>query len=141
MESIEANKKIVRDFNLEVIQNGKFEFFQQIMHPEFVNHSAPENAQGAANMWDTFSKILRPAFPDLVVTIHEQISERELVTTRKTIEGTHLGNLFGISPTGKRIKINVIDIVRIKEGKYFEHWGINDFAQVINELKMENPQN
>lgn len=42
---------------------------------------------------------------------------------------------MGIEPTGKQIKIDVIDIVRLKDGKYFEHWGINTLQSVIAELK------
>ena len=42
---------------------------------------------------------------------------------------------MGIAPTGKQIKIDVIDIVRLKDGKYMEHWGINTLQTVIAELK------
>ncbi len=106
-----------------------------MMHEQFVNHTAPPGANGPDGMWHTFSKILKPAFPDLVVDILDQVAEDDKVVTRKTISGTHLGQLFDIEPTGKAIKIDVIDIVRLKEGQYFEHWGINTLQQVIAVLK------
>ena len=86
-------------------------------------------------MLHTFNNVLRPAFPDLIVEIYDQIAENDKVTTRKAIIGTHTGELIGIAPTNKKIRIDVIDIVRIRDGKYYEHWGINSLQAMISELK------
>ncbi|UUC44830.1 ester cyclase [Flavobacterium cerinum] len=129
------NKEIVKKFNKEVIEQTNYETFKTLMHPEFINHTAPPTANGAEGMWYTFHTILKPAFPDLVVEIEDQIEENDKVVTRKIIRGTHLGKLFDFEPTGKSIKINIIDIVRIKDGQYFEHWGINTLQSLLSELK------
>lgn len=129
------NKALVRLFNKEVIEEGNLDTFKQLMDEDFINRTAPVTANGAEGMWNTVSNILRPAFPDLSVEIYEQIAEGDKVVTRKAIIGTHQGVLMGIEPTGKKIKIDVIDIVRLKDGKYFEHWGINTLQSVIMELK------
>ena len=133
----DANKKVVLRFNKEVIEQGNVDSFNELMHPDFVNHSAPEGAQGAEGMINTFNNILRPAMPDLKVTVFQQVAEGDLVTTRKSISGTLTGILLGIPPTGKAITISVIDIVRIKEGKYYEHWGLNTLPSVLEALKKQ----
>ena len=134
-ENLEKNKKVVIRFNKEVIEQGNLDTFKQLMDDNFINRTAPITANGADGMWNTFSNILRPAFPDLTVEIYEQIAEDDKVVTRKAIIGTHKGKLFDILPTGQRIKIDVIDIVRVKDGKYIEHWGINTLQMVLSELK------
>lgn len=134
-ENLEKNKEIVRRFNKEIIEQGNLDTFNQIMDNDFINRTAPATANGADGMWNTFSNILRPAFPDLTVEIHDQIAEDDKVVTRKSITGTHKGQLFDISPTGQKIRIDVIDIVRVKDGKYIEHWGINTLQTVLSELK------
>lgn len=134
-ENLEKNKEVVKRFNKEVIEQGNFDTFKQLMDNDFINRTAPITANGADGMWNTFSNILRPAFPDLTVEIYEQIAEDDKVVTRKAIIGTHKGKLFDIMPTGQRIKIDVIDIVRVKDGKYIEHWGINTLQTVLSELK------
>lgn len=134
-EQLEKNKEIVRLFNKAVIEQGNPDIFRQLMDKDFINRTAPATANSADGMWNTFSNILRPAFPDLTVEIYEQIAEGDKVVTRKAIVGTHQGMLMGIEPTSKQIKIDVIDIVRLKDGKYFEHWGINTLQSVIMELK------
>lgn len=132
----EENKAIVVRFNKEVIERGNVESFQELMDSEFINHSAPDGAdRGPAGMIYTFNEVLRPAIPDIKVTIYDQIAEGDKVVTRKNISGTQTGNLMGIPPTGKKISIDVIDIVRIKNGKYAEHWGINTLSSVIAQLR------
>ena len=135
MDVLEYNKAIVRQFNREVIEQCNWESFIAIMDKDFINQTAPPTSMGADGMWDTFNNILKPAFPDLKVEIYDQIAENDKVTTRKAIVGTHKGALMGIEPTGKQIKIDVIDIVRLKDGKYLEHWGINTLQSVIVELQ------
>ncbi|MFI2744476.1 ester cyclase [Zhouia sp. PK063] len=133
---LEQNKAIVRYFNKELIEKGNIALEGDLFDPEFINHSAPDSSKsGSKEMLYTFNEILRPAFPDLKVTIYNQVAEGDLVTTRKVITGTHTGELFGIAPTGKKVEINVIDMVRIRADKYYEHWGVNTLASVIGELK------
>lgn len=135
METTEKNKAVVLRFNQEVIEEGKIQSFEELMDKDFINHSAPEGAdQGPGGMIYTFNSILRPAFSDMKVIIHSQVAENDLVTTRKSITGTHTGTLFGIAPTGKQIEIDVIDIVKIRDGKYFEHWGLNTLPAVLAKL-------
>jgi predicted ester cyclase len=42
----------------------------------------------------------RAAFPDLRVTVDDQVAEGEKVSTRRTWEGTHQGVYRGVTPTG-----------------------------------------
>ncbi|MBB4351051.1 ester cyclase [Aliirhizobium cellulosilyticum] len=129
------NKEVVRRFNLEVIQNGNEDEFRALMAPDFVNHAAPSGMpNGPQSMWNTFQNVLRPALSDLKVTIHDQIAEGDRVTTRKTISGIHSGTLMSVAPTGKDVVISVIDIVRVQDGRYTEHWGINTLSNVLAAL-------
>ena len=86
-------------------------------------------------MWRTFQSILRPALSNLAVEIHDQVAEGDKVTTRKTISGVHTGPLLGIAPTGRPVSIAVIDIVRVSNGRYVEHWGINALPSVLTDLR------
>jgi len=129
------NKELVRRFNIEVIQNGNEAAFNALMAPDFINHAAPRGMpNGPESMWNTFQNILRPALSGLRVTIHDQIAEGDKVTTRKTISGVHSGTLAGIPATGRDVAIDVIDIVRVRDGKYAEHWGLNTLSNVLAAL-------
>jgi predicted ester cyclase len=138
--SIEDAKAVVRRFNKDVIERGDRAAFEALMAPDFVNRSAPPGAPAdGESMWNTFDRILRPAIANLTVTIHDQIAEGDKVTTRKTISGTHNGQLLGIKPTGKALRIDVIDIVRVEDGRYVEHWGVNTLPAVLADLQRGDP--
>jgi len=131
----ESNKAVVRRFNLEVIEQGKPGSAEDLMDSQLVNHSAPPGTDnGPKGMLNTFNNILRPALSDMKVTVHDQVAEGDKVTTRKSISGTHTGTLLGIEATGKPVNIDIIDVVRIKNGKYFEHWGVNTLPSVLQQL-------
>jgi len=130
-----ANKALVTRYNLEVIEKGNTDLLQEILTPDFINHSAMKGMPAdVSGMVYFFSSILHPAFPDLKVTTLEMIAEGDKVVTRKLLKGTHQGNLAGIAPTGKPVTISVIDILQIEEDKIKAHWGENNFAAVMQAL-------
>jgi len=132
----QKNKDVVRRFNQEVIVEGNGLNFNELVDNNFINRTAPQGMDnGPKGMQYFFNQILRPAFTGLSVTIHQQVAEGDLVTTRKTINGIHTGVFMGIAPTGQVISIEVIDMVRVQNGKYVEHWGITSLSDVLAELK------
>jgi predicted ester cyclase len=132
-------KAVVRQFNEEVIARGNRAAFDALISPDFVNRSAAPGAPGAPNgpesLWHTFANVLRRALDQMHVTIHDQIAEGDKVTTRKTVTGIHVGTLMGVEATGRTITVDVIDIVRVADGRYAEHWGMNTLAAALAQLK------
>ena len=134
MTTIEQNKMVVTRFNREFLEGGNIEILKEIVSDKFVNHTAPANLAADVTGLIDFVRVLHNGFPDLSVQIHEQLGEGDLVATRKTFTGTHTGEIFGRAATGKKVIMTVIDIVRLENGKYVDHWGKNDLMQVIQSL-------
>ena len=123
------NKATVRRM-VEEIQNGhQIDRIGEFFHPNFINHlEGPEerselNAVERAKL--VFSHMFA-AFPDLSVTIQDQVAEGDKVVTHKIFRGTHHGDFMGLAPTGRPIEFAVIDILRLEHGKVAEHWAIQD---------------
>lgn len=57
-----------------------------------------------------------------------------MVATRFVDEGTHLGELFGIAPTGRRIRVVGINIERIVDGRIVEIWHVEDIAGLMAQI-------
>ena len=72
--------------------------------------------------------------------IDDLIAEDDRVVGRFTIEATHTGNFLGIPPTGKRIRISGIDIVRIRDGQIVEHWYAEDALGLYRQLGVAPPR-
>jgi predicted ester cyclase len=134
MNTIAENKEIVLRFNKEFLEGGNTAVLKEIVSDAFINHTATANFPKDVSGLIEFISVIHTGFPDLHIEIHEQVGEGDLVATRKTIHGTHLGEIMGKPPTGKKVTMNVMDFVRLKDGKYIDHWGRNDIMQVIQGL-------
>ena len=67
--------------------------------------------------------------------INEQLGEQDLVATRKTLRGTHRGEIWDLPPTGNRVALEFIDIFRVKDGKLVEHWTSMDLAALRTQMR------
>jgi predicted ester cyclase len=135
MTTTEQNKVTVARFNKEFIEKGDLAAFNEIIDTGFINQTAPPGVpKGPEGVMYFFNHFLRPAFPDLQVEIQRQVAESDLVTTHKVFHVTHKGEFMGIPATGKQINIEVMDIIRLKGGKFVEHWNVLDWQQVITQL-------
>jgi steroid delta-isomerase-like uncharacterized protein len=113
------NKKIQRGY-IEALNRGDTAFVDGYLHPEYVFHGA----MGGLNkeqFSQTHSAIVA-AFPDLKLTIEDQIAEGDKVVMRWTGRGRHEGEFQGLAPTGKEVVITGITISRIEGGKEIEAW-------------------
>jgi len=136
MNIIEKNKAIVRRYVEEFIGKDNQDVFQEIVAEDFVNHTAPANtSKGPEGVLYFFKHFLHPSFPKLEVTIHHMIGEDDLITTYKSLYGKHEGTFMGIAPTGKNVVIDIMDIVRLRDGKITHHWHVADWSSVIAQLQ------
>jgi predicted ester cyclase len=131
----EQNKKAVVRFNREFIEQGNETIFMELISPDVINHAAPAGTSaGRDGMYHFLQNILRSAFSGLKVEILDQLAEGDLVCTRKLFRATHTGVFMGIPPTGENVVINVMDLIRLKNGQYTEHWGMSNIPEIVARL-------
>ena len=83
-----ANKAIVRGYLTEVLNGKQWELWDRCF-----SSSVTFNGSAISREWIVaMSNALHSAFPDLRVSIEEQIAEADLVATRVTFRGTTWGN-------------------------------------------------
>jgi len=132
--SPQENKAIVRRLVEEAQQGGNLDLIDELISPNFVDHSAwpgiPATREGVKQIFGMF----HAALADLHVIIHDQIAEADRVVTRKTLRGTHQGDFLGVPPNGNVLKIEVIDILRLKDGQITDHWNLVDQHGLLQQL-------
>ena len=74
---------------------------------------------------------VRRVFPDMKLTIENQISEGEWVVTSYSVTGTFMDEWFGMKPTGKPITFTGVNVDRIKDGKIIEHGGAANLLEPL----------
>jgi steroid delta-isomerase-like uncharacterized protein len=94
---------------------------------------APELIRGPQGFRE-FVVMYRNAFPDLRITVDEQIAEGDIVVTRWTATGRNEGELMGMPATGKQATTAGVNINRISGGKLVEGWGLFDQLGLLQQL-------
>jgi steroid delta-isomerase-like uncharacterized protein len=133
----EENKALVRRQEEELFGGGNLDVADEIYAPDYVGHdpSNPEDVRGLEAAKQAASDY-RQAFPDLRVTVEDLIAEGDRVAARLRFRGTHLGELNGIPPTGRRVDCTGIVISRIEEGKIAEDWANFDDLGMMQQLRV-----
>src|SRR5215210_927536 len=116
--SAEENKALARRWFDDLFNAQNFDVADEITAQDSVNHdptltdlpSGPEGDRYVVSLY-------HDAFPDVQITIEEQIAEGDRVVTRWSGRGTHQGELLGVAPSGNRVEISGITVNRISEGK------------------------
>ena len=128
------NKAVVRRF-IEEVQNAKnMDVFDELNAEDFVNLSAPPGLPSDREGGKMFLGGFLSAFPDSQVTIDDMIAEGDRVATKKTFRGTHTGEFMGIAPTGNRVTLQYVDILRLRGGRIIEHWLSMDQLSFMQQL-------
>jgi steroid delta-isomerase-like uncharacterized protein len=132
--SAETNLTLVRHFVEEVQTRHNLAAVDDYMSPDFVDHSAPPGLPADREGVKMQFTMFFTALPDLQALIHDQVADEHKVVTRKTLRGTHKGDLMGIPPTGKTVAIEVIDILAVTDGKITDHWNLVDQLGLLKQL-------
>ncbi len=131
--SLQDNKALVRRFVEEVQGQHNLAALDELLNPDFVDHSGTTNPPTLEGSRQFFSMMFA-AFPDMRFTIRQQIAEGDKVLTHKTFHGTHRGPFMGIPATGKEVSFNVMDILTVTDGKITEHWTVGDMLSMMQQL-------
>ncbi|MFQ5794616.1 MAG: ester cyclase [Candidatus Bipolaricaulia bacterium] len=134
--SVEENKALVRRFIEEIWRQGKLDRLNDFFATDYADYSFdPRQAVDREGLRE-FLAMFRNAFHDLKYDLHDMIAEGDKVVSRDTVRATHKGEFMGIPPTGKRVEVTAIHILRIADGKIVEHWGNTDQLGLMQQLSV-----
>lgn len=131
----EESKTLVRRQEEELFGRGNLDVADEIYAPDYVGHdpSNPEDVRGLQAA-KRAAAAYRQAFPDLLVTVEDLIAEGDKVAARLRFRGTHVGELDGIAPTGRRVDCTGIVTSRIGGGRIAEDWANFDDLGMMRQL-------
>lgn len=121
--SSDENKELLRCYYEDVVSTGAVDDVPGFVSPDYVEvHDNTRHAIGVEGA-KAHIRGVRHTYPDLRLTVEQQIAEGEWVATRVTMRGTHRGEWLGIKPTGQRIEVAAVNIDRVVDGRIVEHGG------------------
>ena len=130
-----ARRLIEEGFN-----RGDLTVAEELTAPELVEHQdfGPGHAPGADGVKAVIAS-LRRAFSDFHLEIEDLSAHGDTVWLRMTGTGTNDGPFMGHAPTGRPMRTTVFDVIRVRDGRMVEHWGVPDRLAVLFQLGLAQP--
>jgi predicted ester cyclase len=109
--------------------------FGEIHTENYIQHSG-RSPNGLAAQIENFRGIFG-RMPDVQAKVEDRIIAGDKVVARMSFTATHTQPLQGIAPTGRRFTLRTIDIWRVENGKFAEHWDVVDALGLQKQLRGE----
>ena len=119
----------------ELISEGDIDGFGRLVAEGFVEHEVSPGLSATKDGVLQFFRGYRATFPDMRMDVEEIIASGDKTVARVTVSGTQDGEFMGMPPSGRRVQVRLIDIMRFDDdGLIAEHWGLVDMLSMLQQL-------
>lgn len=130
------SKETVRRLLEDGFGKGQLTALAATLSPDVVFHSGPlGSTRGTDEILASMAEY-RSAFPDLAISVSDQVAENDRVATRFQVTGTNTGSLIGYPPTGNTVSLQIINMARIEDGMIVEMWSEADALDLLDQLDL-----
>jgi steroid delta-isomerase-like uncharacterized protein len=109
----------------------------QFVARDYINHNVfvGDGREANRRFWAAFFT----ALPDVTATMEDLVIARDRVAGRFCYRGTHTGEFLGIPATGRKVEMRSIDIWRVEDGMFAEHWDELNTLQLLQQMGVVPP--
>ena len=135
----EENKAIVKRLIEEAFNGRNLALLPELLHDDFVNHQdlLPVNTKKGPGVFVELYTRMFECFPDIQIENHMLLADGDKVIMFDTLRGTNTGPMpDGSPPSGKKVEYEAFNILRLKDGKVMERWGLTDQLKFLKQLGM-----
>lgn len=141
-DQVGANAALLEKYFADV--NGRdLAALKDVISDQYVQHGAYQG-QGLAGMQAAFQHDFE-MFPDFHWTVEDSVITNDKVVARFRITATHdhavqlAPGAPSFPPTGKKLAWEGISIWRIADGKFVEHWDVDDLLGAVQQMRTQPP--
>jgi steroid delta-isomerase-like uncharacterized protein len=120
------------DLFVEMTTTHDPDLLDRFIAEDYANHNdfVADGREANRQFWTAFFT----GVPDVGVTMEDLIVSGDRVVGRFTYRGTHTGDLLGIPASGESIEMRSIDIWRVQDGMFVEHWDQLNLMQLFQQI-------
>lgn len=132
----EQNKAVVRRWFEEVWNRGSEAAIDELFARSGIAHGLGDSEADVHGPpeFKPFVANIRGSIPDTHISVDDILAEGDRVAVRVTLEGTHSGQGLGVAPTGRRVRIQGVIIVRVVNGQIVEGWNSYDQLGLLRQI-------
>ena len=134
VEADAPNKRLVARMHEDLLATRDPALVDEFFAEDFESHNMPPGFPAGREGVRRFFASFADGLSELDVSVDVVLAEDDLVAVRTTTRGTHTGPLLGIAATGRRLEIDGTDIVRVRDGRIVEHWGLTNTVGALEQV-------
>jgi predicted ester cyclase len=121
----------------EIWCNRRYELVDELISDDLVDHVEAAGLEGVGRARYLASALqVHNAFSDYHEEAEFIVANEDKAVAYERITGTHDGDLRGLPPTGRKMDVHTIGILRFADGQVVERWGIGDSLTMMQQLGM-----
>lgn len=132
--SIEETKALANRWMKEIWQEANPASMDELLAPAYFFNYAPPGVKPNREAYKQGINSFHAGFPDITFTTEDMIAEGDKVAVHWKGQGTHNGEFWGVPPTGRKVAVGGISIIRIEGSKIVEEWGYIDTLGLMQQL-------
>jgi steroid delta-isomerase-like uncharacterized protein len=129
---MDTRERQLAEAYLAMLNTREPDLVDRFVAEDYVNHNAfvADGREANRQFWTTFFA----ALPDLSATMEDLVIAGDRVVGRFVYRGTHTGEFMGIPASGNPVEMRSIDIWRVADAMFVEHWDELNLLQLIQQM-------
>src|SRR6478609_12120416 len=129
---METTAQQLAETYLTMLNTHEPDLVDRFVGETYRNHNAfvADGREANRQFWHAFFT----ALPDVTVTKEDSVIAGDRVVGRYVYRGTHTGDFMGIPASGKPVEMRTIDIWRIEDGMFVEHWDELNLMEMFQQM-------
>jgi steroid delta-isomerase-like uncharacterized protein len=129
---METNGQHLADTYLVMLNTHAPDLVDRFVGETYRNHNAfvADGREANRQFWTAFFS----AFPDVSASMEDLVTSGDRVVGRFVYRGTHTGEFMGIPASGTAVEMRSIDIWRVEDGMFVEHWDELNLLEMFQQM-------
>ena len=133
-DSLAANIKMYTHTWDEIMNKGRLDLFNESnFTKDVVMHASPKDEVGIDSARAYYANYLT-GFSNITFTIKDVFDQGNKLVKHWNFKGTNTGIFFGMPPTGKKVDLDGVTLVRMQDGKIVEERDFFDNLEFMQQL-------
>jgi len=120
----------------EIFNSYDFDRISEFIDVNYIEHSPDPGQKPSLEGLKQAMIDLKNGFPDYKFIINDMVINRDKASVLFTFTGTNTGDMMGMKATNKKVSVQGIDYLLLKDNKCTEHWGYMDMQTFMQQLGM-----
>lgn len=114
--------------------NKDWDLLRSVHCDDWIDRSAPEKYNNLTSM-ENFFFDFTISFPDMKMEVNHAMYKADEIAYFYTISGTHMKDFLGFPAKKGKVKFTAMNILRLRDGKIAEAWGISDKILFLEQMR------